>query len=89
MLQKLLTEIRQGGTLRPAALAERLDVSVGLVEAMLSDLERMGILVQVEAACNSQACGGCPLSSGCTQPTSARKTWMLRTSPPRQETISR
>ena len=81
MLQKLLAEIRQGGTLRPETLAVRLDVSVGLVEIMLADLERRGLIVRIDSACATQACGGCPLSSSCAGTSAQPKTWMLATAP--------
>ena len=42
MLEQLLNEIRKGGTLQPAMLAARLDLSTAMVEAMLADLERKG-----------------------------------------------
>ena len=57
MLEQLLNEIRKGGTLQPALLARRLDLSTAMVEAMLADLQRMGVLQQVDTAC-SEPCGG-------------------------------
>jgi hypothetical protein len=81
MLEKLLAEIRQGGTLRPAALAVRLGVSVALVEAMLGDLERRGMITLLDSTCGSKPCGGCPLSDACGQPTAPQRIWMLAARP--------
>jgi hypothetical protein len=77
MLEKLLVEIQSGGTLQPAALAARLKVSLGLVQMMLEDLERMGRLTRVTSDCAS-SCGGCSLTDTCgTQGPAAGKVWML------------
>ncbi len=76
MLEKLLDEIRSGGTLQPAALAARLNVSPGLVEMMLEDLERRGLLTQVNASC-SEPCGGCPLVGECAITNPQGRMWML------------
>ena len=65
MLEKLLQEIRSGGTFQPAALAAKLNISVGMVEMMLEDLERRGIITQVNASCGESSCGGCPLVGDC------------------------
>ncbi len=77
MLEKLLDEIRGGGTLQPAALAARLKVSPGLVEMMLEDLERRGMLVQVNASCG-EPCGGCPLVGECGVTNPQGRMWMLK-----------
>ncbi len=76
MLEKLLDEIRSGGTLQPAALAARLNISVGLVEMMLEDLKRRGLLTQVNASC-SEPCGGCPLVGECAITNPQGRIWML------------
>ncbi len=66
MLQKLLAEIEKGGTLNPAALAVRLQTSAALVEMMLEDLERRGMLSRLATQCGSaEACGECSASSAC------------------------
>ena len=76
MLEKLLEEIHSGGTLQPAALAARLKISLGLVQVMLEDLERMGWLTRVNSDCAS-TCGGCSLTDTCgTQGHAAGKVWM-------------
>ena len=65
MLEKLMDEIRQGGTLQPARLAARLNVSVGLVTMMLEDLERKGLIRSIDPSCGEKSCGGCPMVGGC------------------------
>ncbi len=77
MLEKLLDEIRSGGTLQPAALAARLDVSAGLVEMMLEDLERRGMITQVNTNCD-EPCGGCPLVGECAVKNPQGRLWMLK-----------
>ena len=76
MLEKLLTEIRSGGTLQPAALAARLNISLGLVEMMLEDLEHRGLIAQVVTNC-SEPCGGCPLVGECAITSPQGRMWML------------
>ncbi len=76
MLEKLLDEICSGGTLQPAALAARLAISPGLVEMMLEDLERRGMLVQVNASCG-EPCGGCPLVGECAVKNPQGRLWMM------------
>jgi predicted transcriptional regulator len=80
MLERLLNEIRKGGTLQPGMLAERLNLSTAMVEAMLADLERRGMLQQVDTRC-SEPCGGCPLVSSCSTGDRGR-LWMLARSKP-------
>jgi hypothetical protein len=76
MLTQLLNEIRAGGTFHPAILAKRLGVGVDLVEVMLEDLERRGLLVQVSLDCD-QPCGGCPLVDGCGSKNTKARLWHL------------
>ncbi len=59
MLEKLLEEIRSGGTFETGVLAARLGTTPALVEAMLDHLQRAGQLRPYEACrtCNlKQAC---------------------------------
>jgi hypothetical protein len=77
MLEKLLSEIKNGGTLQPATLGQRLGLSTAMVEAMIADLERMGLLQRVDTACSHDACGGCSLSSGCVTQGDRGRLWML------------
>jgi hypothetical protein len=76
MLEKLLDEIRKGGTLQPALLAARLNLSSAMVEAMLANLERMGMLQEINTNCN-EPCGGCPLATGCIAQGERGRLWML------------
>jgi hypothetical protein len=64
MLEKLLNEIRAGGTLETNALAARLDVSSQMVQAMLEYLYRAG-KIRPYVPC-SDGCGSCGLQSSCT-----------------------
>lgn len=77
MLEKLIQEIRRGDTLQPAILADRLNVSVGLVEMMLEDLERRGLIAQVASQCSEQPCRGCPLVGDCAIAAPKGRLWML------------
>ncbi len=76
MLETLLNEIRNGGTLQPAALAKKLNISVGLVGMLLEDLERRGLLTLVDTSC-SEPCGGCPLVGECAVTSPKGRMWML------------
>lgn len=67
MLEKLLAEIKKGNTTSPAILAERMNLSTTMVQAMLSTLEEQGFLKTVSTECNSdKPCGYCPVSNLCT-----------------------
>ena len=72
MLQKLLAEIQKGGTLNPTALAARIGASPALVEMMLEDLERRGMLSRLSAGCSAGGCAGCASASAC-----APRVWVL------------
>jgi len=63
MLEKLLSEIRAGGTLETGSLAARLGTTPQLVQAMLDHLQRGGY-IQPYRSCGD-GCGGCSLKSGC------------------------
>ena len=65
MLERLLHEIRAGGTLEVAALASRLDTSPQLIEAMLEHLQRSG-LIQDYVNCG-EGCQGCDLRAACNK----------------------
>jgi hypothetical protein len=78
MLEALIAEIRKGGTLQPAALAARLNVSVGLLMVMLEDLERKGLLTSLSSDCGP-SCGGCPVSGVCApQAGPHTRMWVLK-----------
>ncbi len=63
MLEKLLAEIRSGGTFETGGLAARLGTTPALVEAMLEHLQRAGHLRPYDTC--GDACGGCSLKEGC------------------------
>ncbi|HOG79629.1 MAG TPA: FeoC-like transcriptional regulator [Anaerolineaceae bacterium] len=71
MLEKLLAEIRSGGTLEIRSLAHRLDTTPEVVTAMLEHLHRAGY-IQPYQTCSS-ACDGCGLKNACkTTPQAVR-----------------
>ncbi len=77
MLERLLHEIRAGGTLETNALASRLGTSPQLVEAMLEHLQRSG-LIQDYVNCG-EGCQGCGLRDACnTQTRSAIRLWQSK-----------
>lgn len=63
MLEKLLAEIRSGGTFETGVLAAKLETTPALVEAMLEHLQRAGHLRPYETC--GDACGGCNLKDAC------------------------
>ncbi len=63
MLEKLLKEIREGGTLETGKLAAKLGTSPAMVEAMLEHLRQMGYIQAYETC--GDGCAGCSLSSTC------------------------
>jgi len=65
MLEQLLNEIKKGTTTSPIALAERLNTTPQMVEAMLDSLEQMGYLRSISTECADGTCGGCPVSGLC------------------------
>jgi hypothetical protein len=66
MLEKLLSEIRSGGTFETGSLAARMGTTPELVEAMLEHLQRAGY-IQLFRTCED-ACGGCNLHGECGRP---------------------
>ena len=78
MLEKLISEVRAGGTLQTGELAARLRVSPAMVRMMLEDLERMGKLARVETECGT-ACGGCPVKNMCAPKGDGKgRVWMVK-----------
>jgi hypothetical protein len=63
MLERLLNEIRSGGTYEASTLALRLGTTPEMVQAMLDHLQRMGMLQPYQKC--SDGCVGCNLQSGC------------------------
>jgi Mn-dependent DtxR family transcriptional regulator len=69
MLEKMMAEIRSGGTFTPATLARRLGTSVEMVQMMLEQLARMGLIVDHASQCATEgsagACSSCSLGASC------------------------
>ena len=65
MLEKLLEEIRAGGTLETGTLAARLGTTPQMIEAMLGHLQQSG-LIQAYINC-SDGCLGCNLKDACSK----------------------
>lgn len=74
MLKQLLDCIESGQVASTAEAAAALEASPALVEAMLGELGRRG-LVQRTGDC-AASCGGCAVAQGCEAGTGAR-AWML------------
>ena len=76
MLEKLLKLIGQGGSLIPSVIAKQLNTSTGMVEMMLEELSRRGLLKTSEynKDCDSDACGSCYLSKTCNS--TQQRVWM-------------
>ena len=70
MLEKLLHEIRAGGTLETATLAARLDTTPQLIEAMLEHLQRSG-LIKDYVNCGD-GCQGCNVRDACVKQTRSK-----------------
>lgn len=66
MLQQVLDAVEAGARGR-SDIAARTGLDIGLVEAALFQLERMGRLQREElgSACPSGGCGACPSSDAC------------------------
>lgn len=67
MLNKLLALIQEGRSLTPLALAQQLDTTPMMVEMMIEELTRRGLLKvsKFEANCDSDSCGTCYLAKTC------------------------
>lgn len=76
MLEKLLQLIEQGGSLTPVTLARQLNTTPGMVEMMMDELTRRGLLKATEFSknCDSESCGACYLANTCHQ--NRQKIWM-------------
>ena len=67
MLEKLLSEIKNGNTSSPVVLAERLNLSLPMVQAMLETLEEQGYLKTMASECSTdKPCTACPISNLCS-----------------------
>jgi hypothetical protein len=79
MLERLLNEIKASGTIQTTLLADRLGTSVTMVEMMINDLKRRGLLNEVNLSCSTtggSACGGCPFAGSCGAGGTAR-VWQV------------
>ncbi len=76
MLERLVNEIRTGGTLETNALAARLGTTPQLIEAMLEHLQRSG-LIRAYAGCND-GCLGCSLQDMCKKPSNGIRLWQSK-----------
>ncbi|PKO05674.1 MAG: hypothetical protein CVU41_10450 [Chloroflexi bacterium HGW-Chloroflexi-3] len=67
MLNKLLELIHQGGSLTPITLAQQLDTTPTMVEMMIDELTRRGMLKvsEFEKNCDPESCGSCYLTKTC------------------------
>lgn len=65
MLERLLAEIRSGGTFETGVLAARMGTTPEMLIAMLDHLRRSGY-IQPYRTCGD-ACGGCGLRKDCHQ----------------------
>jgi hypothetical protein len=70
MLQELVKEIRNGGTLETRVLAARLGTTPQLLEAMLEHLQRTG-LIEPYVNCGD-GCQGCGIRDACKRPDTIR-----------------
>ncbi|HEB77786.1 MAG TPA: winged helix-turn-helix transcriptional regulator [Methylothermaceae bacterium] len=66
MLQRLLEQVRKGGSVEVRRLAEELGVSETLVRQMLEELERLGY-VKRPKRCGLTPCSRCPSQTRCAQ----------------------
>lgn len=75
MLERLLTELKEGQTVTIAGLATRLETTPGLIQMMLEHLERQGQVETVELC--QEGCSACPLSSLCSAE-KRQQFWQLK-----------
>lgn len=74
MLEKLLEEIRKGGTLDTAKLADHLGTRPQMIIVMLEQLERMGLLTPL-ANCPSEECKKCGEAGSCQLTQQPARIW--------------
>lgn len=63
MLEQLLVEIREGGTLETGRLAKKLNTTPAMIEVMLDHLRQMGYIKAYESC--GDGCSACSLSTMC------------------------
>ncbi len=77
MLEQLVKEIREGGTLETRTLAARLGTTPQLIEAMLGHLQRSGLILAYIGC--SDGCHGCSLQDACNkQAQSTIRLWQSK-----------
>lgn len=77
MLERLLREIQNGGTLEAGVLAARLGTSPQMVAVMLNHLEQLGKLSNL-AECSDVGCGSCSLAGVCsTEKGKGARIWQV------------
>jgi hypothetical protein len=74
VLRKVLATVAEGRVGSTAELAAAIDASPAMVEVVVAELERRGLL-QRAGECGA-ACGGCPSESAC-DPRAQASAWML------------
>lgn len=65
MLRQLLDVVARGEGVAPRAIARRLGVTEPMVQLMLDDLVRRGLLAPANGTCAS-SCDGCPIGPVCS-----------------------
>jgi len=80
MLEQMVDLIRKSGTISPAELSHKMNIDQHMVEALLEDLQRRGLLhnLVIESGCINDGCDGCQLSGGCNQ--KQPRIWEISTS---------
>ena len=71
MLEKILDEIKSGGTFDTGVLAQRLNTTPELVKVMLEQLQRIGYIHPYEACTSS--CDKCGLKAACSAAAASNK----------------
>lgn len=70
MLQRFLTLAQEGGFQSLMEIARALNIPIGMVDQIASDLTKKGYLEEISLDCSAgaQICGGCPIKSRCQNP---------------------
>ena len=76
MLRELVKTIAAGKAHSPTELARQLDVSEGLVEQMMDELEHKGYLEQLLSASCAGGCSACAIGKTCSTQQPMR-SWVL------------
>jgi len=76
LFRRLLDTVAEGRVGSTAELADELDASPALVQAVVEELERRGLLQRVGDC--GEVCAGCPAEVNCG-PAVKRSAWMLTT----------